>query len=69
MPTAVRLAQSLDICVEWLLTERGPKYAQKSLQADEQLIPLISSWSNLKPEQKRQITRYADFVKSEPPPK
>lgn len=65
MATAVRLAEQLDICVEWLLTERGPKYAQRALKADEQLIPLISEWANLKEEQKRQIARYADFIKSE----
>jgi hypothetical protein len=65
MGTAVRLAEQLDVCVEWLLTERGPKYAQKALKADEQLIPLISEWANLKEDQKRQIARYADFIKSE----
>lgn len=65
MPTAVKLAEALDVCVEWLLTERGPKFAQKSLQADQQLFPLISDWSKLKDEQRRQIVRYADFIKTE----
>lgn len=62
---AVRLAESLDICVEWLLTERGPKYAQRSLKADQALLPIIGSWSDLRDDQKRQILRYADFIKTE----
>jgi DNA-binding XRE family transcriptional regulator len=65
MPTAVKLAEKLDICVEWLLTERGPKYAQKAFRTDQDIIPLISTWSDLEDDQKRQIIRYADFIKTE----
>jgi DNA-binding XRE family transcriptional regulator len=65
MSTAVKLAGNLGVCVEWLLTERGPKYAQQSTQEAQELVPLIDSLSELKDDQKRQVIRYVDFLKTE----
>lgn len=62
MVTAVRLAEALGVCVEWLLTERGPKHPPKSVDAAE---PFLQDWDKLDPETRRQIARYADFVKTE----
>lgn len=65
MGTAVKLATALGVCVEWLLTERGPKFAQKQTPENEELIPLLGSLADLKEDQKKQISRYVDFLKSE----
>jgi DNA-binding XRE family transcriptional regulator len=60
MDTAIRLAKSLDICVEWLLTERGPKHVP-----DVPKDPLLAVWPQLDDAKKAQLTRFADFIKNE----
>lgn len=61
--TGVRLAIALEVCVEWLYTERGPKRPPKA--APEQLGPLSPFWASLDSSQKEQLARFADFLKSE----
>lgn len=63
MDTAVRLATNLGVCVEWLLTERGPKHPPKATQDD--LGSLAAVWPQLDEQQRAQIARYADFLKEE----
>ena len=60
MDTAVRLAQALNVCVEWLFTERGPKNPPRG--AD---VPLATIWPELGPDQREQVERFADFIKHE----
>lgn len=58
----LKLAAELNVCVEWLYTERGPKHPQKATDSPE---PFMRDWDKLDPELRRQIARYADFVKTE----
>lgn len=58
----LKLATELNVCVEWLYTERGPKNPQKTADSPE---PFLRDWDKLDPELRRQIARYADFVKTE----
>lgn len=58
----LKLATELNVCVEWLYTERGPKNPQKATDSPE---PFLRDWDKLDPEVRRQIARYADFVKTE----
>lgn len=60
----LKLAAELNVCVEWLYTERGPKHPQKTSDSPE---PFLRDWEKLDPEVRRQITRYAEFVKTESP--
>lgn len=60
METAVRLAVALDVCVEWLLTGRGPKRPGKPEVRDmDQLEP---TWAELTTQQKTEVARYADYL-------
>jgi hypothetical protein len=61
--TGVRLAQALDVCVEWLYTERGPK--RPARRTPDELGPLSPIWPQLDEKQKAQLARYADFLKDE----
>jgi DNA-binding XRE family transcriptional regulator len=61
--TGVDLARRLDVCVEWLYTERGPKRPAGGAQVDEHLTPILEAWPNLDVGVKRQIARYADFIR------
>lgn len=58
----LKLATELNVCVEWLYTERGPKHPQKAADSPE---PFLRDWDKLDPDVRRQIARYADFVKTE----
>lgn len=58
----LKLATELNVCVEWLYTERGPKHPQKTADSPE---PFLRDWDKLDPDLRRQIARYADFVKTE----
>lgn len=60
----LKLATELNVCVEWLYTERGPKHPQKLVDSPE---PFLRDWDKLDPDIRRQIARYADFVKTENP--
>jgi hypothetical protein len=63
MDTAVRLSENLGICVEWLLTERGPKRPPDSKKDEAEEISGI--WRQLDERQRAQLARYADFIKDE----
>jgi hypothetical protein len=63
MDTAVRLSENLGICVEWLLTERGPKRPQQVDKSGAEEITGI--WQQLDERQRAQLARYADFIKDE----
>lgn len=58
----LKLATDLNVCVEWLYTERGPKHPQKAGDSPD---PFLRDWDKLDPELRRQIVKYADFVKTE----
>lgn len=62
----VRLALYTGVCVDWLYTERLPKYpGGGAVQPDEYLSPILQDWPNLAPEVRKQITRYVDFVRDD----
>lgn len=65
MPTGVKLAKQLGVCVEWLYTERGSKRPIDATSPDEHLSPILEVWPNLGAEIKRQIARYTDFIKDD----
>lgn len=58
MDTAVRLATGLGVCVEWLLTERGPKHPPA---ADNSVLALLLS--QLDNRQKARLARLAEVLK------
>jgi DNA-binding XRE family transcriptional regulator len=60
METAVRLATSLGICVEWLLTGRGPKHP-----VDTQDGTLTLLLSQLNDRQKARLARLAEVLKDD----
>jgi DNA-binding XRE family transcriptional regulator len=60
-PSVLKLAKELNVCVEWLYTERGPKHPAATPETE----PFLQRWGELDPELRRQIARYADFVKTE----
>lgn len=62
MDTGVRLARNLRCCVEWLYTERGPKYPPEPTA-----VPLGSVWGDLDESEREEVKRFADFVRSEKP--
>lgn len=64
--SVLKLAHELNVCVEWLYTERGPKRPQKPAESAD---PFLQQWDNLPAEVRQQIARYADFIKNEPPPR
>jgi hypothetical protein len=61
--TGVRLALALDVCVEWLYTERGPKRPPKATPDD--LGPLSPIWGTLSDRQKARLAKLADALKDE----
>lgn len=61
----LRLAEELNVCVEWLYTERGPKRPSEVANPDEILSPILEVWPNLDQATKRQIARYTDFIRDD----
>lgn len=62
----VRFALQTGVCVEWLYTERGPKYPTGKLETEDQdLAPVLMDWPTLPQEIRRRIISYADFVRDE----
>jgi hypothetical protein len=67
-PSVKKLAEELNVCVEWLYTERGPKRpAATAENPDDALSPILQIWPNLDVNTRKQIARYADFVKDDKP--
>ena len=68
METAVRLSMRLGVCVEWLLTERGPKYPTDVLgHYDEIAAELLQLWDRLSDDAKYKILAFAEIAVSAPP--
>jgi transcriptional regulator with XRE-family HTH domain len=60
MDTAVRLSTALGVCVEWLLTERGPK---RPAEAESSTLALLLS--QLDDRQKARLARLAEVLKDD----
>lgn len=63
MKHAIALAEKLHVCVEWLLTERGPKFPAG---ADPGLQSLLAVWT-ARPDLRAEIADYAAYLASRPP--
>jgi hypothetical protein len=61
---AVALAQKLNVCVEWLMTERGPK---RPLPEDVTAQVLWELWPRVDDDAKREIVRLAAGRLRSPP--
>lgn len=61
----LKIAKETGVCVEWLYTERGPKYPPAQPEGD----PFLREWDQLDEDTRRQIARYTEFLRNEPPPK
>ena len=59
----LRIAKETGVCVEWLYTERGPKYPPGEPQGD----PFLKEWTDLDPETRRQIQSYREFLRTQAP--
>lgn len=59
IPTGVRIAKELGVCVEWLYTESGPKYPPPAAEADQ----FVVEWGKLDDATKRQVASFAKFLK------
>ena len=60
MDTAVRTATTLGVCVEWLLTERGPKHPPEA--SDDTLALILSQ---LDERQKARLKKLAEVLKED----
>lgn len=58
----LKLAKELDVCVEWLYTERGPKRPPNA-PGD----PFLKDWNDLTPDAKRQIETFAGYIRNNSP--
>lgn len=58
--TAVlKLAHELNVCVEWLYTERGPKRPPPT----QEVQAFLAGFNQLDDDLKKQIANYAEFLK------
>lgn len=64
LPRAVEMASDHGVCVEWLLTGRGPKYPGGT--TDAELSRLLEFWKELPDPTKRDVVSYAVFKAMEP---
>ena len=62
MAVAVEIASKLNVCVEWLLTGRGPKRIGEA--ADAELAKILLIWDKLLPETRRKVAGYAAYERS-----
>lgn len=56
----VAIAKETGVCVEWLYTERGPKYPPKVAETD----PFLQEWDQLDDETRKQLVHFKDFIRS-----
>jgi hypothetical protein len=61
---AIELASKLGVCVEWLLTERGPKHPGRP--DDEFAVALFRIWDELSEDAKRHIVGFATVNRQAP---
>lgn len=62
LPRAIDLATKYGVCVEWLLTGRGPKHPGGTTDPD--LGRLLEFWDKLLPDTKRNVVGYAILQRS-----
>lgn len=68
LPNGIRLAKVLDVCVEWLYTERGPKRPGSAGVPDEHLSPILKAWPDMPASQRAQVKNFTDFIKGDSKP-
>lgn len=57
--SVLRLAHDLNVCVEWLYTERGDKHPKTTPDTEQ----FLREWSQLDPDTQKQLMRFAEFLK------
>ena len=57
----LKIAKETGVCVEWLYTERGPKYPPTQPDAD----PFLKDWHSLDPTTRGQIESYRNYLLSQ----
>lgn len=57
----LKLAMELNVCVEWLYTERGPKHPAVDAESD----PFLRQYSQLDQDTRSQIVRLSEFLRNE----
>lgn len=57
--TVLKLARELNVCVEWLYTERGPKRPPPPPEAES----FLAGYSQLDEDTQKQIANYAEFLR------
>lgn len=62
LPRAVDMAVQHGVCVEWLLTGRGPKFPGGT--ADGEMSRLLEFWDRLTQDTKRNVVGYAILQRS-----
>lgn len=49
------MAEKLDVCVEWLLSGRGPKFPTEPFMEDSDTAALLALWDELDQVQRRSV--------------
>lgn len=62
LPRAIEIAKKYGVCVEWLLTRRGPKYPGDA--KDPEMAQLLEFWDRLLPATRQNIVGYAKIQRS-----
>lgn len=60
LENAITFCKKVGVCVEWLYTGRGPKYAPP---ADSLTDELLTAWAGLPPDLKSQLVGFAKGLK------
>lgn len=59
----LKIAKETGVCVEWLYTERGPKYPPSVPESDS----FLKQWADLDPTTRGELERFRDFLRTQPP--
>ena len=62
LPRAIKIATDYGVCVEWLLTGRGPKRPHDT--QDPELARLLDFWDRLLPETRAEVVGFAVFKRT-----
>jgi hypothetical protein len=62
LPRAIEMAKEYGVCVEWLLTGRGPKHPGDT--TDPALTRLLEFWQALSPATKNEVIEFAAFKRT-----
>lgn len=63
LSTAIELALKANLCVEWLLTERGPKHPD-ALIDDPALADVVRYWHTVGPMERDEILKHARYIRT-----